>query len=333
MSEKQIQLKAGLFVLTGLVLLAGMIVLFSKGFSFNIQTYRLELTTPNVGGLKKGAAVLLAGVPIGRVTDIRLTPDSKQVAVALQISRSVVIHGDARFVIEQSGFLGDQYICVIPGANTAPPLKDGDTVRCEPPFNLLETARNAAGFLARMDDIARKLDAIIAELREHLLNRETLTNISDTIAAARETAQNARAMLHRMDLLLSTNTGGINSTISNLTAAADALNRAADMLADLGETNAPTVANTITELENSAKLVRQILEQIDSGQGLLSTLIRDTNLPVHLTATASNLAVTTSNVNRFGLWRVLWKPRTTRTNTPTQQPKIRHYNADRVNYP
>src|SRR2546430_5416731 len=53
------------------------------------------------------------------------------------------IHGDAVFAIDSMGFLGDQYVAIIPGKNGAPVLNDGDEVVCREPFNLQEVARSA----------------------------------------------------------------------------------------------------------------------------------------------------------------------------------------------
>ena len=61
------EIKVGLFVLIGLVLLAVALIQFSKGTSLFRNTYQLRLHAVNVGGLKQRAAVLLAGVEVGSV--------------------------------------------------------------------------------------------------------------------------------------------------------------------------------------------------------------------------------------------------------------------------
>ena len=61
--------------------------------------------------------MLLAGVQVGSVSDIQLAEDGKSVTIILKIYKDYKIYHDARFVIEQSGFLGDQYVAIIPTAN------------------------------------------------------------------------------------------------------------------------------------------------------------------------------------------------------------------------
>ena len=51
--------------------------------------------------------MLVAGVSVGSVSDIKLDDGGTNVTIFLKIYKDYKIHGDARFVIEQSGFLGD----------------------------------------------------------------------------------------------------------------------------------------------------------------------------------------------------------------------------------
>ena len=61
------------FVFGCLILLALLMVSFSKGLTFFKPTYTLRLITKNVGGLKEQATVLMAGVQVGHVTGARLS--------------------------------------------------------------------------------------------------------------------------------------------------------------------------------------------------------------------------------------------------------------------
>src|SRR5207253_9669839 len=110
MSKPRLEWRVGLFVLIGLVILAGLLIQFSKGLTLLPgNTYTIKMRASNVGGLKKRAAVLMSGVQVGVVGDIKLGPAGTNVSIFLTIYNEYKIHKDARFLIEQSGFLGDQY--------------------------------------------------------------------------------------------------------------------------------------------------------------------------------------------------------------------------------
>jgi len=81
------------------------------------------------------------------VSEVKLAEDGKSVLIRLKIYNDFKIYHDARFVIEQAGFLGDQFVSVIPTTNSLPLLKNGDDVPCQEPFNLQEVARSTAGFV------------------------------------------------------------------------------------------------------------------------------------------------------------------------------------------
>ena len=160
------EIKVGLFVAIGIVLLAILLIQFSKGGNALRGSYEVKLDASNVGGLKTHAGVLLAGVEVGTVKDIHLVPSGRSVVIILQIYKGVPIYHDARFVIEQSGFLGDQYVSVIPTENELPMLTNNAEEQCQEPFDLQEVARGAAGFIKRMDETAAKLDASVTDLRD-----------------------------------------------------------------------------------------------------------------------------------------------------------------------
>ena len=137
--------KVGLFVFLALMVIALLLVNFSKGRSLLTPSYRVVIRAENVGGLKAGAAVLVSGVPVGTVEVIELNADGRTVAITTRILKKFTIYADARFEVEQSGFLGDQYISVVPTKNEKEALKDGAVVRAQVPFNLQGAARSAMG--------------------------------------------------------------------------------------------------------------------------------------------------------------------------------------------
>src|SRR5439155_12105294 len=181
MSQKRLEWKVGLFVLVCLLVLGLLVLNFSKGLTFFTPTYTVRLKTTNVGGIKREAAVLMAGVPVGIVTGAELSPAGTNVTVFLKVLKRYQIHRDAVFTIDAMGFLGDQYVAIIPGRNEAPVLNDGDEVLCREPFNLQEVARSALGFIQRIDETAKKLDSALTRVEQHVLNDETLTNLSSII--------------------------------------------------------------------------------------------------------------------------------------------------------
>jgi phospholipid/cholesterol/gamma-HCH transport system substrate-binding protein len=316
MDKSRLEIKVGLFVFIGLALLAVLLIQFSKGASLFRGTYELRLHAANVGGLKQRAGVLLAGVQVGSVSDIKLANDGKSVTILLSIYKENKIYHDARFVIEMSGFLGDQYVSIIPTTNSPPVLPDGADVVCEEPFNLQEVARSASGFIQRIDETAKKLDDSVTDLRRVVLNEQTLTNFSATMHNLRTLSEQAMGTVNDVNALVATNGSQINLAVSNVVFFSQELMHLANAAEGVLATNSTDITTAVKNIESSTEVLKSMLNDIQSGKGLAGTMIRNEQLATNVQAIANNLAITSSNLNRLGLWHFLWHKEPVRTNAP-----------------
>ena len=320
MEMSRLETKVGLFVFIGLTLLAVLLIQFSKGTSLFRGTYTLRLHAENVGGLKQRASVLLAGVQVGTVSGIELAPDGKSVTILLRIYQGNKIYHDARFVIQQSGFLGDQYVAIVPTTNSLPLLQDGNEVECEAPFNLQEVARSASGFIQRIDDTAKKLDAAVGDVRKYVLNQETLTNFSAAVDNLHNFTEQATDTVANLDALIATNGSQIHLAVSNVVLFSQSLIGLSDAAQGLITTNGTEISAAVKNIETSTEALNQLTADLQSGKGLAGTLLKNEELSTNVQIMAANLAVATSNLNRLGLWRFLWHHELPTTNAPPKQP-------------
>jgi phospholipid/cholesterol/gamma-HCH transport system substrate-binding protein len=306
MEKSRLEMKVGLFVLVGLIVLAVLLVQFSKGTSLFRGTYILKLHAENVGGLKQRAQVLLAGVGVGSVQDIQIEPSGTNVTVTLQIYKDFPVYHDARFVIEASGFLGDEYVSVVPTANILPLLTNGEDVQCESPFNLQEVARGAAGFIERLDDTAKKLDASVADLRAQVLNATTLANFGSAVTNLRVFTEQAVGTIHDINSLINTNSTQINTAVSNLVLFSTELTALGGSASNLLATNGVNLTAATRNIQDLTVNAQQLVTDVQSGRGLAGTLLQNPEVATNVQLLAQNLAIASSNLNRFGLWHFLW---------------------------
>jgi phospholipid/cholesterol/gamma-HCH transport system substrate-binding protein len=320
MEKSRLETKVGLFVFIGLTLLAVLLIQFSKGTSLFRGTYTLRLHAENVGGLKERASVLLAGVQVGSVSGIELAPDGKSVTILLRIYKADKIYHDARFVIQQSGFLGDQYVAIVPTTNLPPVLQDGGEVECEAPFNLQDVARSASGFIQRIDDTARKLDAAVGDVRRYVLNEETLTNLSAAVGNLRDFTEQATGTVASLNALVANNSNQINLAVSNVVFFSQDLIGLSDAAHGLILTNGPDISAAMKNIETSTETLNKLMNDLQSGNGLAGALLENQELSTNVQMMAANLVIATSNLNRLGLWRFLWHHELPPTNAPPNQP-------------
>jgi ABC-type transporter Mla subunit MlaD len=316
MEQKRLETKVGLFVFVGLVLLAVLLVQFSKGTSLFHGTYELRLHASNVGGLQQRAKVLLAGVQVGSVSDIQLADDTRSVTILLKIYKNFKIYSDSRFVIEQSGFLGDQYVAIVPTDNQGSYLTNDAPVNCEPPFNLQEVARSAAGFVSRIDDTAQKLDASVTDLRRVVLNVNTLTNFSIAMNNLRTVSEQAMGTMSDINFIIATNSSQVGLAVSNVLLFSQELTRMANSADSLLATNSPEITASVQNIKSATDTLNKLMDDLQSGRGLAGTVLQNQQLASNVQAIANNLSIATSNLNRLGLWHFLWHKEPLPTNAP-----------------
>ena len=254
---------------------------------------------------------------VGGVSDIQLAEDGKSVTILLKIYRSCKIYHDARFVIEQSGFLGDQYVSVIPTSNAPPVLQDGADVACQEPFNLLEVARSASGFLQRIDDTAKKLDASVTDLRRVVLNEQTLTNFTMVVNNMRTFSEQALGTIGDVNALIATNGPQVNLAVSNVIFLSQDLISLANSAQGVVTTNGPEISIAIKNIESSTEILKKLADDLQSGKGLAGAALQNEQLATNVQAIAFNLAIASSNLNRLGLWHFLFHHEPLHTNAPS----------------
>lgn len=117
----------GLFVLAGFLAFVYMSLQLGEFSVFSMEkTYSVEAIFENVSGLKRGALVEMAGVNIGKVSNLFLG-ENDRAHVQLQINKGVKITDDAIASIKTQGIIGDKYIKISQGGSEKL-LGDGDVI-------------------------------------------------------------------------------------------------------------------------------------------------------------------------------------------------------------
>ena len=320
MKKSGYEWKVGLFLFIALALLGGLLLQFSKGTTFFHHPYKILLRASNVGGLKPRASVLMAGVQIGTVANINLGPQGTNVTITLSLYRQYQIHKDAHFTIEQSGFLGDQFVSIVPTKNEAELFLDGEIAQADAAFNIQEVARSAGGFLQRVDETVGRLNDTIADVRKYVLNQETLTNLSVTVGNLRTVTAKAVITVDELNAVVGTNSASLAASSSNLVVFTRQINEFASGLKDLVSTNRPVIDNAVSNIESATLTLKNAMEELQAGKGLAGKLLKDEEMAQHVSEMVNNLSITTSNLNRLGVWGILWKKKApSPPKTPTHE--------------
>jgi phospholipid/cholesterol/gamma-HCH transport system substrate-binding protein len=119
-NRNTIDLWVGIFVALGIAGILFLALKVGNLVSFgNTPGYRLEAAFENIGGLKLRAPVKAAGVVVGRVERIRFDPKTYQAVVTMRIDDGNEFTADTIASILTSGLLGEVYVGLDVGGDTA----------------------------------------------------------------------------------------------------------------------------------------------------------------------------------------------------------------------
>ena len=304
--------KVGLFVLIALVLAAGMVMRFSKGTGL-ASTYTLNLEANNAGGIIRGASVLMAGVPIGSVSEIHLAQDGAKVTMVASIYEQFKISTNAVFGIGTVGFLGDRYISVSPGTNAPGTnvryLNPGETVRVAEAFDFAQVAESASGLMNRLSGTVDQLSNAVTRLDQTLISDQSLSNLTMTVSNFRTLSERAMSAAGGLDDFVRTNTASLSQSITNFSTFTEKLNTVTLELQETVATNRVEFTATIKNIERATDRADKLLAEVEQGKGLAGTLLKNDELAQHSALMVSNFMAFGSNLNHKGLWGVFRKPK------------------------
>lgn len=312
MSKSQMEWKVGIFVLIGLILTALMIMRFSKGTGLS-GAYELKLEARNAGGIIPGANVLMAGVPVGNVSEIILAPDGTKVTMVARIYDRFQIATNAIWSIATVGLLGDRYVAVSPGrfkdGEQLTYLEEGAIVRVQEAFDIAQVAESAAGLMDRLSGTVDQLSNAVVRLDNTILSQNTLSNLAGTLNNLNDVSLEAKHAVVDVKMFVRTNTSSLSGSISNLNSFSLNLKDATGELRDMVASNRTGIDQAIRNVERATARADKILEKVEVGEGLAGKLLSNRELAEHMSLMVSNFSVFSSNLNSRGLWGVIRKPK------------------------
>lgn len=305
METRASHLVVGAFVLVLLTALFGFAAWLAKvSFEEATDLYRIHFTG-SVTGLQIGSPVSYQGLPVGRVTDIRIDPENvERVRVTIEVQEGTPIKTDTIASLELQGITGTSFVQLTGGTQQAPPLEaaaeaDMPVIRSRPSA-LAEVFDAAPLVLGNLIELSDRLTAFLSPENEAAFTatlgnvRAVTGSLDEATAELPETVAEARRTL----ALVGTLVGELDGTVARLGG------RAEDALAAFGEvagTADEELALTAAELRGTAEALRVAAEQA-------AALVRENREPIRdFTANSLfdiNLLITevrdlTANVGRL----------------------------------
>ncbi|MGB3221662.1 MAG: MlaD family protein [Desulforhopalus sp.] len=168
-------IKLGIFILSGSVILLFMLIYFTARDMFKeTDTYYVAYNNQSVSGLEVGSPVTYLGIDIGTVADIQIDPtDITRIVLKLSVETEIPIKEDAVADIVTRSITGMKAIEIKSGTNEAEVLA---------PSSYIRPGRGSLpGEISdKAEIIADKIEDILNNI-ERMTRPDSLTGISETL--------------------------------------------------------------------------------------------------------------------------------------------------------
>ncbi|MCG8380362.1 MAG: outer membrane lipid asymmetry maintenance protein MlaD [Proteobacteria bacterium] len=137
-NKQHTELLVGLFMLTGIIAITFLALRMGDIGLFDNDHYIIKARFTSASGLKEGAYVEIAGVPVGKVKDIIFDPEDFLAVVDISVPTNITIPDDSIASIRTAGIIGDKFIKISPGGSDQYIESGHEIIETEPSVNLEE---------------------------------------------------------------------------------------------------------------------------------------------------------------------------------------------------
>ena len=255
------ELKIGIVAMVAMGLAVMLIIAVGGAGGFSWQRYELKTKFPDVKGLKSGAVVRVAGVEVGKVTEVALSGAEVEVVLEVKKGNEERITSNSRASIGSLSLLGEPVIDISPTTDGTP-LKDGDYIPAgRTPGQLADVAESARTSLDSVNGLLQDIRAGKGTVGKLFSDDQLYKEITKFVNAAEGVTAHLRDGRGTLGMLIK------------------------DPAA-------------YQRLNASLESLQEIARGIRAGEGTLGKLVTDDTLAKSLTATSTNLEAVTGRLQR-----------------------------------
>ncbi len=308
-SQKQLkwsQLRVGLTVVVGSVILAVLIFLMSGTGGWFTRKIHLKAYLDNAGGLREGAPVRLAGVDIGNVATVRVVSGrpTTPVEVTMRVATTYAfdLHKDSVATLATAGVLGETFVDIDSSIAKGPGVHDGDTLATKSTPELQDVVRATQGTLENVDSLIKRLDRIIGfiesgqgSIGKVIYDPGLYDRLNATVAEFKGLMDDVQSGKGSLGPLLTS-----DEAYKKVMGAVDKINLIIDDL-QAGKGSAGKLLKDPELYENTNKTIaniRQLTDDMNAGKGALGKFTHDQEFANKLQETLNNLTALTDRLQK-----------------------------------
>jgi phospholipid/cholesterol/gamma-HCH transport system substrate-binding protein len=301
------QLRVGMMVLVSLALLATGIFFISGQVGVLSRRYELKTFFSGASGVREGSEVRLAGIPVGNVSRIRVSPftdPARAVEIDLKISRHYQdqIRENSVATVETAGLLGEAYVDISRGAPDKKILRNGETVPGHEGPDITAIIHNANDVVSNLRALSDTLNAITTQVKSgegsvgKLIYDQALYNRMNATVASTEKivsdVQNGQGTVGKLLTDPSLYQRSV-ATLDHVDKVLDDIQHGNGSMAKF--INDPSVYNNVNQMVSRGNT---LIDNINKGQGTLGKLVTDEQLYNRLNTTIGHVDTITARIDQ-----------------------------------
>ncbi len=333
MTERQLQFRVGLFVLTSLGIATVLVLMFGELRTYWQPTYAIAIEFDDAAGAQRGVPVRQNGLEIGSVREVRLDEESGGVLVIVDIDGDRELRLDAKPSLVRSIF-GDATINFSLGTRPEP-LPPNSRIKGLPPRDPLqiverldakvhetltsfaETSReweklaaNVNGLIdtkqGSLDEVVERAADALVQFARTMETAEAALGNANQLLGNPELQQSLQATVTALPRMVEETRGTIVAArlaIEKIGVTADTLNGTLDNMNRMTDPLAKATPSIVTKLDASLGQLDTLLTElttiarlVNQGEGTLSKLANDPALYENLNRSAASMPVVLRNL-------------------------------------
>lgn len=301
MATRTNNIKLGIFVIAGLLLLILALYMIGKNTTLFGRYFKLRAQFKNVEGLTAGSNVRYGGIYAGTVKNVKILRDTViEVTMLIQEDMKPFIHRNDLISISTDGLMGNKLINITSANDNAPLVQENDILPVKQGASteaMLETLSRTNNTIAR---ISEDLQLTVQRINSSkalwgVLDDESLPrNIRSSLISIRKASVTANELVADMHAIVGDIRGGKGSLGSIIadTSIAYNLEQAIFKIQSVGE-NADSLIDELTFIAQSVKT------DLNYGNGVANALLKDPELTLKLDNSLRNIEESTSSFNQI----------------------------------
>jgi phospholipid/cholesterol/gamma-HCH transport system substrate-binding protein len=265
--QRKLEIKVGATVIVGVIILISGFAIFKEWSPLTAQD-QIMMRFPTSAGLQSGDQVALNGVNIGKVASVTL--DESSVLVNANVAAGTRILEGAVPTIQMLELMGGKKIEITQGTSDKLIPMDHVIVGTVDP--------DIAGALHLIGDLEGNVRSLGENANELMINANSIIGDKEFIASMKEAAVNLRDLTIEARSILTENRSNINELASNMN---QLVKRVDTLLVDIEPRLTSTLDgadNTLASADSLLFSVQQLVQDIRTGNGIISSALYDTSL-------------------------------------------------------